>query len=42
VRKGDTLSKIATRHGTTVKKLCQLNGFKSNKVLKVGQRIRVK
>lgn len=42
VKKGDTLSKIATRQGTTVKKLCQLNGFKPNKVLQVGQRIRVK
>lgn len=42
VRSGDNLGKIAKRHGTTVEKLCKLNGFKSNKVLKVGQRIRVK
>ena len=42
VRSGDSLAKIAKRQGTTVSKLCKLNGFKSNKVLKVGQRIRVK
>lgn len=42
VRSGDNLGKIAKRHGTTVDKICKLNGFKSNKVLKVGQRIRVK
>lgn len=42
VRKGDTLSRIALRHGTSVKILCKLNGFKSKKILKPGQRIRVK
>jgi murein DD-endopeptidase MepM/ murein hydrolase activator NlpD len=42
VKKGDTLAKIAKRNGTTVKKLCQLNGLKSNAVLSVGKRIRVK
>lgn len=42
VKKGDTLAKIAKRNGTTVKKLCQLNGIKSNTVLSVGKRIRVK
>ena len=42
VRKGDNLSKIAKRYGTTVSKLCKLNGIKSNKPLKVGQKLRVK
>ena len=42
VKKGDTLGKIAKRYGTTVKKLCQLNGIKESKVLRVGQKIRVK
>ena len=42
VRSGDTLSKIAKRHGTTVDKICKLNGIKSNKTLSIGQRIRVK
>ncbi len=42
VRKGDTLSHIALRHGTSIKSLCKLNGFKQSKKLKPGQRIRVK
>ena len=42
VKKGDTLGKIAKRHGTTVKKLCQLNGIKQNKPLRIGQRLRVR
>ena len=42
VKKGDTLGKIAKRHGTTVATLCKLNGIKANKTLKVGQKIRVK
>lgn len=41
VKKGDTLSKIAKRHGTSVKKLCQLNGIRESKPLQIGQRIRV-
>lgn len=42
VKKGDSLSKIAKRYGTSVNKICQLNGIKQNKPLKVGQRLRVK
>lgn len=42
VKSGDTLSKIAKRHGTTVSKLCQLNGIKQTKTLQIGQRLRVK
>ena len=42
VKSGDTLSQIAKRHGTTVSKLCQLNGIKSTKTLQIGQRLRVK
>jgi len=41
VRKGDSLSKIAKKHGTTVAKLQKLNGMKSTK-LKPGQKIKVK
>ena len=41
VRKGDTLEKIARRNGTTVKRLCQLNGISQNKVLHPGDRLRV-
>ena len=42
VRKGDTLSKIARQHGTTVKKLCQLNGIKETSILSIGRKLRVK
>lgn len=42
VRSGDTLGKIAARNGTTVKKLCKLNGIKETKVLQIGQKIRVR
>lgn len=41
VKKGETLSKIAKRYGTTVSKLQKLNGIDGSK-LKIGQRIRVK
>ncbi len=42
VRSGDTLSKIAARNGTTVKKLCKLNGIKETTVLQIGKRLRVR
>lgn len=42
VRSGDNLSKIAKRNGTTVQKLCKLNGLKQNSVLPVGKRLRVR
>ena len=42
VRKGDTLSRIAKKHGTTIKKICQLNGIRQNKKLQIGQKLRVK
>lgn len=41
VRSGDTLEKIARRNGTTVKRLCQLNGISENKVLHPGDRLKV-
>lgn len=41
VKKGETLSKIAKRYGTTVRKLQKLNGIDGSKI-KVGQRVRVK
>ena len=41
VRSGDTLEKIARRNGTTVKRLCQLNGIKANSTLRVGQKLKV-
>lgn len=41
VRSGDTLSEIAERHHTTVKKLRQLNGIRGNNI-RAGKKIRVK
>ena len=42
VKSGDTLYSIAKRNGTTVKKLCQLNGISENGKLRVGQKIKVR
>ena len=42
VKSGDTLSRIAKRHGTTIDKICRLNGIKRTKTLQIGQRLRVK
>ena len=42
VKKGDTLSKLARRYHTTVKKLCSLNGIKTTTKLKIGRRLRVR
>jgi LysM repeat protein len=42
VRSGDTLSGIAKKYGTTVKKLCQLNKIKESSVIRIGQKIRVR
>jgi len=41
IKSGDTLSKIAKRHGTSVKALCKLNNIKPSTVLRIGRRIRV-
>jgi hypothetical protein len=41
VRRGDTLSRIASRHGTTVRKLCQLNSITTTSKLSVGKKIRL-
>jgi murein DD-endopeptidase MepM/ murein hydrolase activator NlpD len=42
VKKGDTLSKIAKMHGTTVAKLCKLNGIKATTPLKIGRKLKVR
>jgi murein DD-endopeptidase MepM/ murein hydrolase activator NlpD len=41
VKKGDTLSEVATKYGITTTKLCQLNGIKKNKLLQLGKKLRV-
>ena len=42
IKRGDTLSSIAERHNTTVKRLCSLNNMTATKVLHVGEKIRLK
>lgn len=41
IRKGDTLGSIARRYGTTVAKLKQLNGLKSNNIT-AGKRLKIR
>ncbi|WP_102407717.1 peptidoglycan DD-metalloendopeptidase family protein [Parabacteroides bouchesdurhonensis] len=40
IKSGDTLSVIARKYGTTVSKLCELNGIDKTTVLKLGRSIR--
>lgn len=42
VRRGDSLSRIASRNGTTVSRLCRLNGISANAKLQIGQRLRLR
>lgn len=42
VKKGDTLSTIAKKYGTSVKAICKLNGIKETTILKIGQKLKVK
>ena len=41
VRRGETLSSIASKHGTTVSKIKKLNGLKSDRI-REGQRLKVR
>ena len=40
VRSGETLSLIAKRYGTSVRRLCTLNNIKETSIIQIGQRIR--
>lgn len=42
VKKGDTLSGIAAKQGTTVDNLCKLNNIKKTSILQIGQKLRIK
>lgn len=42
VKKGESLSRIASRNNTTVAKLCKLNGIKSSSKLQPGQKLRIR
>lgn len=41
VRRGDTLSKIASRHGLSTQRLASMNGIRRANSIRVGQRLRV-
>lgn len=40
VRRGDTLSAIARRYGTSVTALCRMNGMRTSSIIRPGQRLR--
>ena len=42
VRWGNTLGQIALRYGTSITRLCRLNGISRSTILRVGQRLRVR
>ncbi len=42
VKKGDSLGKIASRNGTTVAKLCRLNGITTTTTLRIGQKLKLR
>ena len=42
VKKGDTLSEIAQKYGTTWQRLARLNGIARPNLIRVGQKIRIK
>lgn len=42
IKSGDTLGALASRYGTTVSKLCEMNGISKTTVLKLGRSIRCK
>lgn len=41
IRRGDTLGSIARRYGTSVSRLCALNGLKKSSILRVGRRLKI-
>lgn len=42
IQKGDNLGKIARRYGTSVNKLCRLNGITPKSILKIGRQLVVR
>lgn len=42
VRKGDSLSRIASRNGTTVRNICRINGISTSSKIKPGQKLRIR
>ncbi len=41
VRSGDTLSRIAKKHHTTIERLCRINNISRNKILRPGQIVKI-
>ncbi len=41
VRRGDTLSGLAARYGTSVARLCRLNGIRTGAVLPIGKKLKL-
>jgi LysM repeat protein len=41
VKKGDTLTQIAKKNRTSVKKLCEINRIKETSILSLGQKIKL-
>lgn len=39
IRRGDTLSSIARRYGTSIKNICSLNGISPQKILQIGTKL---
>lgn len=42
VKKGDTLTSIAKKHGTTVDKICKANNLTSSSTIRIGQVLKIK
>ncbi|OWY23637.1 LysM peptidoglycan-binding domain-containing protein [Sphingobacteriales bacterium UPWRP_1] len=42
VKKGDTISEIASRYGKDIKDICRLNRISAKSTLRIGQKLRVK
>ncbi|MFP4165337.1 MAG: peptidoglycan DD-metalloendopeptidase family protein [Chitinispirillaceae bacterium] len=42
IRKGDTLGAIARRYGTTISRLCRLNGINRGTILRIGRKLMVR
>ena len=42
VKRGDTISRIASRNGLTVRQLCRLNGLSTKSKLKPGKKLRLR
>lgn len=42
VRSGNTLGHIARKYGTSINTICRLNGISRNKILQIGEKLRVR